>query len=180
MAIEQLVFSDEPSPGEPPVTVDDLTDAHMGERVYDEHSKTNLDKIAGIVGIKVGQAQKALVLESSRSKTVDKGGGAAETWGVSVRLAVATSNWQVDATVTVPVVAAAVELGFATASAAIDVQGYTGDLSALLPRPASLDVTTYNLYISSFGNIQQRVFSHLKQHGKPELLARTTPTANGN
>lgn len=170
--ITELVFSNEPSPGTSPVKIEDLDETHTGVRIYDENSKTNLDKIAGIVGFELGEVHKGLVQETTRSKTVTGGDGSADTWGVSVRLAVATSKWNVKASVSVPAIAAAVELNLANASATIDVKGYKGDLSAMLPKPASLDVTSYAAYITAFGQIQQKVFADLA-NGVPELLART-------
>jgi hypothetical protein len=170
--MEELVFSNEPSPGTSPVKIEELNETHTGVRIYDENSKLNLDKIAGIVGFDVGDVHKGLVQETSRSKTVTGEEGSAETWGVSVRLAVATSKWDVKASVTIPAIAAAAELNLATASAAIDVKGYRGDLSAMLPKPTSLDVTSYTAYVSAFGEIQQKVFADLA-NGEPELLGRT-------
>jgi hypothetical protein len=179
MAINELVFSNEPSPDKRPVQAEDLDEAHIGVRIYEEDAKVNLSKIAAIVGIEGSDARKGLVQEASRSKTVSGADGSVESWGISVRLAVATNKWDVKASLTIPAIAAAVELGMATASAAIDVRGYKGDLSDLLPKPTSLDVTTYASYIHAFGLIQQKIFADVANQ-VPELLTRQAAPAAGN
>jgi hypothetical protein len=178
MSVSELVFSNEASPSDSPVQASDLTSTHTGLRVYEETAKTNLDRIAGIIGFKAGVTRLGLVQETSRSKTVaSSDGNAEETWGVAVRLVVATDKWDADVSITVPAVAASVQLGFANASAAIDVSGYKGDLSHLLPTPGALDVDAYAGYITAYGAIQTKVFGDTENQ-VAVLLQRTVPSAN--
>ena len=173
----EFVFSNEPSPtGDTPVVAEDLSELYEGLRVFEEDEETNLQKVFGFLGFKGSHKRLGLVQETSRSKTITGSTWAEETWGIAIRLVVATDDWHANVGITVPAVAATIELGLANASAALEVRGYTGDYSSLLPTPTGLNVETYAVYISAFGKLQKQIFAD-PAHQVPQLLQHSRAPA---
>lgn len=79
-----------------------------------------------------------------------------ETWGYGYRLLVEISDVEGLASLTLPAIAASVELGQVEASVRLEINGYTGaELWNELPVPRPLDVDTYKDYVAAAGRIQQ-------------------------
>ena len=84
--------------------------------------------------------------------------GKLEHYGVAVRIVAATEEFDVEATLSLPNIAANASLNNKDACVMIDVLGYAGPLGQLLPTPKQLDVSTCAEYLSAFANIQAQVF----------------------
>jgi hypothetical protein len=141
-------------------------------QVYTTEVAAKLGVLAGLFGLSGKRATAGAMHEAKRFRRerIPESGRSCEV-GVAVRLIVATTEWKVDAEITVPNLAAAAQLNWDVGDAriGIEVAGYSGPLGALLPAPRQLDVSTLVDYVSAFHEIQAQVF------GKTGL-AFLTPT----
>jgi hypothetical protein len=94
-------------------------------------------------------------------------------FGVALRALIEVSNLEVDGAITVPLVAARVELGQARASAQLMVRGYKGSgLGSMLPQWQTFGVDSYAAYMKAVSEIQSKIMAD-EQNILPELLATT-------
>jgi len=94
-------------------------------------------------------------------------------FGVALRALVVVSEIKVSGALTLPVVAAKVELEGARASAQLMVRGYQGsDLAGLLPTWQSFGVDSYAQYMAAVSSLQKAIMSDAASI-QPELLATT-------
>jgi hypothetical protein len=92
---------------------------------------------------------------------------------VALRAIVVVSDIKGGAALTLPVVAAKVELEDARATAQLLVRGYRGDkLADALPSWQTFGVDSYAEYMRAVSNIQRMILDDSK-HIEPELLATT-------
>src|SRR5262249_24356179 len=92
-------------------------------------------------------------------------------WGCGYRLEIAVSDVNATAKLTLPAIAASVELGQVEASVELSVKGYPlNDMWDVIPPPAPLDVDTYKRYLEAGANIQQK-FVKLADRAVLVLLA---------
>jgi hypothetical protein len=140
--------------------------------VYSSEIAAKLSILAGLFGGSGKRAKAGATHEAKRYCVQLTETGREVQVGVAVRLAVATTEWEVDAELSVPNIAAAAQLNAKVGDAkiGIDVVGYSGPLGEMLPAPRQLDVTTLADYLAAFTAIQHRVFGR-------EGLAFLTPTA---
>ena len=141
-------------------------------QVYTTEVAAKLGVLAGLFGLSGTRASAGAMHEAKcfRLERIPESDRSVEV-GVAVRLIVATTEWNVEAKITVPNLAAAAQLNWDVGDAriGIEVAGYSGPLGALLPAPRQLDVSTLVDYVSAFHKIQAQVF------GKTGL-AFLTPT----
>jgi hypothetical protein len=141
-------------------------------QVYTTEVAAKLGVLAGLFGLSGKRATAGAMHEAKRFRRerIPESGRSCEV-GVAVRLIVATTEWKVDAEITVPNLAAAAQLNWDVGDAriGIEVAGYSGPLGALLPAPRQLDVSTLVDYVSAFHEIQAQVFGKIG-------LAFLTPT----
>jgi hypothetical protein len=100
-------------------------------------------------------------------------GGHTYRFGVALRAIVVVSDIKGDGALTLPVVAAKVELEGARASAQLLVRGYKGSgLGDLLPAWQTFGVDSYGQYMTAISALQKQI---MKDAGniQPELLATT-------
>jgi hypothetical protein len=140
--------------------------------VYSSEVAAKLSILAGLFGGSGKRAKAGATHEAKRYRVELTDAGREVQVGVAVRLAVATTEWEVDAELSVPNIAAAAQLNARVGDAkiGIDVVGFSGPLGEMLPAPRQLDVTTLADYLAAFTAIQHRVFGR-------EGLAFLTPTA---
>lgn len=94
-------------------------------------------------------------------------------FGVALRAIVVVSAIKADGALTLPVVAAKVELDGARASAQLLVRGYKGDsLGGLLPAWQTFGVDSYGQYMTAISALQKQVMAD-SGNIQPELLATT-------
>ena len=91
-------------------------------------------------------------------------------YGVAIRVLLEIYDDQLDADLTLPVVAAKAQLGVVSASAQLLLYGYTGDLSETLPNWQSFDVKSYADYLKSVSALQVKVFGD-PSNMRPVLLS---------
>jgi hypothetical protein len=130
-------------------------------QVYTTEVAAKLGVLAGLFGLSGKRASAGAMHEAKRFRheRIPESDRSCEV-GVAVRLIVATTEWKVDAEITVPNLAAAAQLNWDVGDAriGIEVAGYSGPLGALLPAPRQLDVSTLVDYVSAFHKIQAQVF----------------------
>jgi len=94
-------------------------------------------------------------------------------FGVALRAIVVVSDIKGSGALTLPVVAAKVELEGARASAQLLIRGYKGNaLGDLLPAWQSFGVDAYGQYMKSVSDLQKAIMGD-EQNVQPELLATT-------
>jgi hypothetical protein len=144
-------------------------------QVYTTEVAAKLGLLAGLFGFSGKRATAGAMHEAKRFRLerTPESDRSVEV-GVAVRLIVATTEWNVDAEITVPNLAAAAQLNWDVGDAriGIEVAGYSGPLGALLPAPRQLDVSTLVDYVSAFHKIQAQVF------GRTGLAFRTPTVLN--
>lgn len=145
----------------PEVPPGDLNRWAVEATIYSEKYKSMLDRLAGVVGLKAEYAKAGIVHEAkhfARVPDVEDPTKLLEV-GCSVRLLVATEEVDFEASLSIPVVAASVEIQNTHARIAMEIAGYKGSLGTFLPAPARLDVETCGAYLAAFQNIQAQVFA---------------------
>ncbi|MGN6561475.1 MAG: hypothetical protein ACTHMU_02340 [Thermomicrobiales bacterium] len=115
---------------------------------------------------------QALLFGVSRWKDVTAGGHSYR-FGVALRVIIVVNEIKVDGALTLPVVAAKVELDGARATAQMLVRGYKGtQLAANLPAWQSFGVDSYAAYMKAVSDIQAIILAD-NAGIDPELLATT-------
>jgi len=140
--------------------------------VYSNEIAANLGIFAGLFGGSGKRAKAGATHEAKRYRVEQTESGHEVQIGVGVRLAVATTEWNLKIDLSVPNIAAAAQLNMEVGDAkiGIDVVGYAGPLGGMLPAPRQLDVATLADYLKAFSAIQRQVFG-------PRGIAFLTPTA---
>jgi hypothetical protein len=132
---------------------------------------------AASLGFPVGSVtatvqRDALMFGTSRWKDV-VAGEHTYRFGVALRALVVVSDIKGGGALTLPIVAAKVELEGARASAQLLVRGYKGqDLGGLLPTWQSFGVDSYAQYMAAVSNLQKAIMGDAGNI-QPELLATT-------
>jgi hypothetical protein len=114
-----------------------------------------------------------LIFGTSRWTDVDSGDGHVYRFGISLRVLVQVQSVEAELDLTLPAVAASVQLGRAQASAQLIVRGYNSStLGKLLPPWQSFTVDSYSQYMAAISAIQQEIMNN---DGSivPQLLATT-------
>jgi hypothetical protein len=159
--------------GHPPAppTVDQLADWSQENYVLDV-------SVAATLGFPVGSLtashqHQSLLFGVSRWVDLDTADGHVYRFGVALRALVTVTQIQGDGALTLPVVAAKVELERARASAQLLVRGDKGDaLGGMLPQWQSFGVDSYAAYMQAVSDIQAKVMSD-SANLAPQLLATT-------
>jgi hypothetical protein len=157
-ALEEL--DELPLTARPTATVPALDRWSVQAHVYSSEVAAKLSILAGLFGGSGKRAKAGATHEAKRYRVEITDAQREVQIGVAVRLAVATTEWEVDAELSVPNIAAAAQLNAKVGDAkiGIDVVGYSGPLGDMLPAPRQLDVTTLADYLAAFSAIQRRVF----------------------
>jgi hypothetical protein len=122
--------------------------------------------------IAIGAQRDALMFGSSRWRDV-VANEHTYRFGVALRALVVVSDIKGSGALTLPVVAAKVELEGARASAQLLVRGYKGDdLGGLLPSWQSFGVDSYAQYMAAVSDLQKAIMGD-SGNIQPELLATT-------
>jgi hypothetical protein len=128
--------------------------------VYTKDVAADIKILTGLFGIKGTHVSAGVVHEAKRYRIERTDDGTLCEIGVAVRLIAATTQWEVNADISIPNIAAAVNLNAKVGDAriGIEVTGYAGPLGDLLPAPSKLDVSTLVDYVSAFQKVQRQVF----------------------
>lgn len=128
--------------------------------VYTKEIAARFGLLIGLFGATGKTASAGAMNEAKRFRLAKTEAGTEVEVGVAVRLHVATTNWEVEADISIPNIAAAAQLKLTTGDAriGIEVTGYSGPLGDLLPAPRQLDVTSLADYLVAFAKIQAAVF----------------------
>lgn len=140
--------------------------------IYQLDQDAAADAGFAIGSVKLSGNYRLLVIDVARTAVIkDPVAMRQETWGYGYRLLVEISDEQAVGSLTLPAIAAAVELNQVKASVRLEVNGYVGDgMWGQLPVPRPLDVDTYKDYIAAAGRIQQ-TFEKDPGNARPVLLA---------
>jgi hypothetical protein len=161
-------------------TVDQLSNWSQEAYSLDVSEATNLGFPVG--NLSMTYKRQALMFGSSRWKDVTSG-GRTYRFGVALRAIIVVSNVDMDSALTLPVVAAKVEIEGVRATAQLIVRGYKSHkLAESLPTWQSFGVDSYAAYMKSVSNIQKIILED-EDGIVPELLATTVlsprlPTAH--
>src|SRR5438128_3466124 len=145
-------------PAQPPVppAVDQLANWAVEQYSLDVNAAADLGFPVG--SLNVAYKQQVLLFGSSRSADVHGDDGNVYRFGVAIRALIEVSSLQVDGAITIPLVAAKVELGEARASAQLMVRGYRGPgLGKLLPQWQTFGVDSYAAYMKAVSDIQSTI-----------------------
>ena len=126
-----------------------------------------------VATVSAGVKSEVLIFGTSRWKDIESD-GYTYRYGVSLRVVVQIRDFKVDGSLTIPVVAAKVQLEGARATAGLLVRGYKGDLR--LPHWQSFDVSSYTEYQETVSTIQGTVTTD-EANMDPQLLATTAAGA---
>jgi len=162
-----------PGPPDPP-SADALRD--WSQETYDLDAS-----VAASLNFAIGQAstsysRRVLVFDSSRSRDL-QADGHTYRFGVALRVVVEVDGLKGRGSLTLPVVAAKVDLEGARATSRLSVRGYKGDdLAPLLPTWTSFGVDQYAGYMKAISALQDKIMANSAAID-PELLATTAVSA---
>jgi len=109
-------------------------------------------------------------MDTVRSTTVTKG-DRTELWGCGFRFIVEVSDIELTSKLTLPAIAASMEVTALEASVRLEVKGYPGnEMWDVIPSPKPLDVDTYRMYMDAVDKIQ-KAFGSNPDKAVPVLLA---------
>jgi hypothetical protein len=138
--------------------------------------------VAANLGFPVGDVttdfkEQAVILDSSRWKDVTTG-EQTYRFGVALRAMVVVADMKISGGLTLPMIAAKVEIEGARARAQLLVRGYTGGkLGKALPNWQSFGVDSYVQYMKSISEIEKLILAD-EDNIQPELLATTVLSAD--
>ena len=122
---------------------------------------------------------KVLLLGTSRFKDVTGPNSHIFRFGVAIRSLIVISAVKIDFTLTLPVVAAKVQLNAAEASAQLLLQGYKGPLGTTLPAWGDFDVDSFAQYTQHVSQLQAQILNDAANI-VPELLGTSAPSVAVN
>jgi hypothetical protein len=147
--------------------------ANWETRVY-QYDRTSAADFGFTMGsVKATAGSRLLVMDTTRSKAI-KRGDHTELWGCGYRFQIEVSDIGLTTKLTLPAIAAAMEVTALEASVRLEVKGYTGDeMWSVIPSPKPLDVDTYRTYMEAVERIQ-KAFAQNPDSAVPVLLAEGT------
>lgn len=150
----------------------DVEYSKWSSSIYQLDESAAVEAGFAIGSVKFSGSYRLLVIDVARTAQIkDDVAMRQETWGYGYRLLVEISDEEAVGSLTLPAIAAAVELNQVKASVRLEVNGYVGNsMWGELPIPRPLDVDTYKDYIAAAGRIQQ-AFQDNPDDAKPVLLA---------
>jgi hypothetical protein len=158
-----------PGPPDPP-TADTLRD--WSQETYDLDASVAASLNFAIAQASTSVSRRVLVFESSRSRDVEADEHVYR-FGVALRVVVEVDGLKANGGLTLPVVAAKVDLEGARATSRLAVRGYKGDdLGPLLPKWTSFGVDQYAGYMQAISALQEKIMANSAAID-PELLATT-------
>jgi hypothetical protein len=174
----------QPDDGEATVTLPEPPAASTLANWQQESYSLDLSAAASLgfpVGAVTGSYTRHVMLFGASRWADITANGHTYRFGVALRALVIASDIKGSANLTLPAIAAKVEIEGATATAQMLVRGYTGDLGSHLPQWESFGVDSYAAYMKSISDIQQTIMSDTANIA-PELIATTvvsppTPSA---
>jgi hypothetical protein len=127
--------------------------------------------VATIAPTASADVQHAMFLfGTTRYKDVVGDNGHVYRFGVAIRALIQVNAKKLDFALTLPFVAAKVQLSEADASTQLIVQGYKGELPSALPSWQDFDVESYGQYMKEVSTLRDAILADAKNI-VPELLA---------
>ena len=164
------------APGNIPQAGSDLT--NLSQEQYNLEASAAVSLGFSVVMLKPQVQHDVLLYQVARYKDVSDQGGATYRFGVAVEATIVVTVEKFDGGITLPSVAANVQLGYSTASSDLAVRGYSfaPGTAVTLPAWGSFDVDSYTDFQNAVDSIVAKVlFDNDNIH--PVLLATTTPPA---
>ncbi|HEU0130435.1 MAG TPA: hypothetical protein VFQ85_05515 [Mycobacteriales bacterium] len=125
---------------------------------YEYHDAVSAGFAVG--SVKTKGDYRLLVLDVARTASVPDGDRIV-TWGFGYRLLVEVENAEAAGSLTLPAIAASVELGRTNATLRLEIKGYTGaDLWKVLPVPRPLNVDTHRDFLAAAEQVQKAFGDH--------------------
>jgi hypothetical protein len=163
-----------PQPSGIPQAGSELTD--LSQENYNLEASAAVTLGFSVVSLKANVEHDVLVYQVARYKDVAGEDGTTFRFGVAVEATIVVTVEKFEGGLTLPAVAANVQLGHATASSDLAVRGYgfTPESAVTLPAWGSFDVDSYTDFQKAIDSIVAKVlFDNPNIH--PVLLATTAP-----
>lgn len=158
-------------------TADELE--NWQQEIYELELSAALDLGFSVAALSTNLSDVVLLFGSTRYKDVtDEANGHVFRYGVAIRALVVVSAAKLDFSLTLPVIAAKVQLSAANASAQLLVQGYKGNLGQDLPGWQDFDVASYADYVEKVSKIQTDIMGDTPNI-VPELIVTTAASPEG-
>lgn len=93
-------------------------------------------------------------------------------YGIAIRVMLEIFDSENKAKLSLPAIAAQVELDVIQANAQLIIAGYTGNIASQLPSWEAFDVNSYTSYMAAVSTLQKTIFGDM-ENTKPALLGST-------
>ncbi|GAB2722785.1 hypothetical protein ACX801_20930 [Arthrobacter bambusae] len=154
--------------GPPAPSVDELTG--WEEENYQLSLNAALSLGFPVAAVNGSASSQILIYGVSRFKDIDWTDGNTYRYGVALRVLIHVLNLKGDVSLTLPMIAAKVQIGEAEAMASVVVKGYKGTMK--MPGWQSFDVTAYSDFQKAVSDLQDQLVND-KADIVPDLLAST-------
>jgi hypothetical protein len=145
--------------------------------VYQLERDAALDLGFTVGSVKASANTRLLVMDTVRAETIRRG-RRTQRWGCGYRLQIEISDITATGRLTLPAIAASVEIGQAEASIMLQVKGYPkDDLWDVIPDPKPLDVESYKNYLEAAARIKHK-FMQIGDQAVSTLLATDDPKSD--
>jgi hypothetical protein len=168
MFIANAMPTADADPAGEPVTREQCN--HWSSSIYQYEFSAALSAGFQVGAVKASDDYRLLVMDVARTtnRTV---GDKVEQWGFGYRLKIEIDKASVVASLTLPAIAASVEVKGVQASVSLEVTGYEGDdMWGPLPVPQPLNVETYKTFLDAAAKVQA-VFAKRPDAAVPVLLS---------
>jgi hypothetical protein len=124
---------------------------------FEVHSRFAAELGGAFFSVSASGRRLIIVQDFYRAAPCQTEDGTDVLYGASVRLLIGVSGFEANAKLTLPVIAAAVQLGNMQARYRLEMKGYRGKVGDLLAEPDELNVETYIKLIQSVRELRKRI-----------------------
>lgn len=155
------------------LTAEDLE--QLAQEQYNLEESTALSLGYSVASLTAQGSHDVLIFQVARYKDIDIQ-GQTYRFGVAIEATVVVATAKFQGALTLPVVAANVQLNFAAASSILAVRGYLPQTALQLPTWGSFDVGSYTDFQATVSKLQDNTLFD-NPNIRPVLLATTQPPA---
>jgi hypothetical protein len=145
----------------------------LSQEQYNLEESTALSLGYSVVNLTAQGSHDVLIFQAARYKDIDIQ-GQTYRFGVAIEATVVVATVKFQGALTLPVVAANVQLNFAAASSILAVRGYLPQTALQLPAWGSFDVGSYTEFQATVSKLQDNTLFD-NPNIRPVLLATTQP-----
>jgi hypothetical protein len=157
-AVKPLKGMEPPAPmGEAPAAPP-LDRWDVKTHIYKQEMAGKVGFLAGLFSGSAKNVTAGVLHEAKRYRVEKTDTGRNVEYGVSVRLTVATTDFDAEFDLSIPNLAAQAQLGKTEAKIGISVVGFYGPIGDILPAPEDLNVENFSVFTNAAKEIQRRIF----------------------